>query len=867
MAALADILVLLGSLTLYLTTIIRDILPADNGEFQLVAAVLGVAHPPGYPLHTMLGWLVAQLPIGSIPWRVNLLSVLLAVGTLTLISASVRRVTGRPSAGVAAALILGTSTTYWSQATQSNVRTPAAFFTALCIYALIRHREARSSQRFLVLFAAALTLGLGHHLSLAFVAVFLVLYLLMIDRNLLRQPRRWLGPALVALFCLAPQAYLPLRADSTLAPDNLGTLSGFVQHALALGFSGDLFYFVSPADLIWRLGVMGNVLTFQFHPLVLVGAAAGALVLLHRDRRLAFLLLGGFALHTLVTATYRAPQTVEYMLPAYVLLVITLGSGLGLGARAAGSKHHDSHPVRAGASRIGPGLLAQALAALFIVVALAQGIQHYPSYRMLAQSDDTRSYSSTILDGAPRNAVVLADWHWVMPLRYLQIVEGVRPDLLIQYVYPTNEPYEQTWARRIQEELPNRPVIVTHYNELAYADIEAIFEPLGEAYWVRSEARRELPAGFTPTSTRFGDRLQVVGLQLPSDRIAADETLKFTLAWSPVADVPIPVTLFAHLISPDGALYAQQDTVLDTRFVKPGDVVLTQFRLTPRTGALPGDYSLQIGAYTREGALAEESGQEREELDSITLAPGNTALYTARPRRQTFGDGPVLTGLDWDLTLPSQPRLYLHWRAGRVASPTRFTLMAQEVAVVEFELPALPTGSRQTTVHTLTTVPPELTLVASLADRSQKLVSLPLPRQSEQYVPYGAGIIYLGANRSAGGEPPESVRLHFAASGPIQRDYVVSVSLIGLNPDDTWAWQDLDDSVPAMGAIPTLKWIAGSRITDPHRLAAPQEAGPGPVIGTLIVYDAFTGRPLSLLDERLAAAAPWVPLGEWTVEP
>lgn len=864
---MADLLVLLGSLALYLTTVARDILPADNGEFQLVAAVLGVAHPPGYPLHTLLGWLMAQLPIGAIPWRVNLLSVLLAAGTLTLVSASVRRLTGRPGAGVAAAMVLGTSTTFWAQATLSNVRTPAAFFTALGVYALIRHREAKPSGRYLTLFAASLTLGLTHHLSLAFVALFLIIYLFLVDPPLLRQPRRWGTPALAALLCLLPLAYLPLRAGAALAPANLRTLNGFLQHALALGFSGDFFYFTAPADLLARLQVMGNVLAFQFHPLVLVGAAAGAIVLLRQDRRLAVLLLGGFALHTVVTATYRAPQTVEYMLPAYVLLAITLGCGLGLGSNAIASKSQDPSPEGSGVVKTGSGLLAPALATLFIVLGLVQGIQRFPSYRMLARSDDTRSYTTTILDGAPQGAIVLADWHWAMPLRYLQMVEGIRPDLSIRYVYPTGEPYEGTWARRIQEELPERPVVVTHYHELAYSGIEAIFEPLGEAYWVRSEARSELPAGFTPVSANFGDCLQVIGSQFPAAPMAVDETMVFTLAWSSIAEPSPPVTLFAHLVGHDGALYAQQDTVLDTRFVDADDIALTQFRLTPRPGALPGAYSLQIGAYTAEGALSESSGGERVELRRVELSPGRTALFTGRPRRQAFGDGPILAGLDWDLTSPDQPRLYLHWRAGQDTAPMSFTLLAGETPLAEIEMPALPADSRQVTVHTLPSLPRDLTLVASLTNRSQKRVNLPLPLDSEQYLPFGSGIIYLGAAPAHGDSPPEKLHLHFAASYPIQRDYVVSASLIGLNPDRTWAWQDLDDGVPAMGAIPTLKWIAGSRITDPHRLAVPADAPPGPVIGTLIIYDAFTGRPLPLLDERLAAAAPWAPLGEWTLGP
>ena len=279
MVVLADILLFFSSLLLYLTTLAPDILPADNGEFQLVAAVLGVAHPPGYPLHTMLGWLMTLLPVGTIAWRVNLLSALLAAGTLTLVSAIVRHVTGRRLAGLAAAMALGTSTTFWAQATMTNVRTPTAFFVALGVYALVRYQKEK--ERYLGLFAAALTLGMTHHLSFAFVSLFLLLYLFLIDPGLLRQPHRWRRPALIAVLCTLPLVYLPLRAGAPLAPDNLRTVKGFLQHILALGFSGDFFYFSAPADLLTRLGVMGNVLTFQFHPLILAGAAVGAVSYTH----------------------------------------------------------------------------------------------------------------------------------------------------------------------------------------------------------------------------------------------------------------------------------------------------------------------------------------------------------------------------------------------------------------------------------------------------------------------------------------------------------------------------------------------------------------------------------------------------------
>src|SRR5437764_10918857 len=79
---------------LYFLTAARDIVVGDTPELITAAVTLGVAHPPGYPLFTMLGHLSSLLPFESIPFRVNLLSVVcdsVAVGIIYLIAARLVR--------------------------------------------------------------------------------------------------------------------------------------------------------------------------------------------------------------------------------------------------------------------------------------------------------------------------------------------------------------------------------------------------------------------------------------------------------------------------------------------------------------------------------------------------------------------------------------------------------------------------------------------------------------------------------------------------------------------------------------------------------------------------------------------------------
>ena len=180
-----DLLLGLAFFVLYLFTLVPSLLPADNGEFQLVAWKLGIAHPPGYPLYTIAGWLLSRLFV-SPAFALNLLSAILAAITLVIVSRTVRTLTGSIVAGLLAAALLGVSTTFWAQATTANIRMPTAFFTAWCVSLLVSWSHSRvagdegasprrpsvSPSHFrhlkidrLNLFALAFALGLSHHLS------------------------------------------------------------------------------------------------------------------------------------------------------------------------------------------------------------------------------------------------------------------------------------------------------------------------------------------------------------------------------------------------------------------------------------------------------------------------------------------------------------------------------------------------------------------------------------------------------------------------------------------------------------------------------------------------------------------------------
>jgi len=797
------VLIFILAFLLYWQTLAPDVLPADNGEFQWVAATLAIAHPPGFPLYTMLAHLMTWLPFGSPAYMINLLSAISSAATVGLVYATVQRLTKQTGAAIVAALALAVATTFWAQATTANVRSFTAFFAALMVYAIVRWQEnaspkateRRFDDRWLALFALALGLGVTHHASLAFMGALFALSILMIDLPFLWQPKRWLRPFFALLLGLLPLLYLPLRN-----PD-LRTTDEFLNHVLALGFRGDFFYYLQPdvftPAILWqRFRIMGNVMTFQFAPVLLAVMAFGLIRLLGQRRwGLAMMLAGSFALHAFITLTYRAPQTVEYMMPAYVLTAVLLGIGVGK-------------------RRLWPLLLVS------LAFAGWQGWINYPSYAILHETADTRAYLQPILDDAPENAIVLADWHWATPLWYIQDVENGRSDLDVQFVYPEGEPYAETWARRIAEGLASeRAVVATHYDETAFATLPAP-EPIGEALLYGHPPRQSLPDGFTAIDHLLGDGVRLMGYELDKTAVSIGEETVLTLAWEGDA----PINLFAHLVSRDGVVYAQDDVAASSN---ADGLTLTAFRLTPRLGAQSGRFELLVGA-TADGVLLNESGAERTSITHVTVTPMTRPPATQNEQLLPLYDGDKqLVGYDWDNTL-AVPRLYLHWKVGEEA---------YETAVLD--------GVNQFTVGERT-----------------------FERDMQQwYVPLGQGIVWIGD--PALPDAPSTVSDHHFISGrPVLRDIVVSMRLIGYEEDGFhWAWWTLDDSVPAMGAIPTLKWIEGSAVRSPHFTPVSDLAVTGQQLGgALSLYDAFTKRPLPILDERITAEYQWIPLSNAIVE-
>jgi hypothetical protein len=871
---------------LYAATTARDVLPADSGEFQLTAATWGIAHPPGYPLYTVASALWMRLvPIGAAVFRVNLFSAALAATTLVLIAAAVRTwvtawgYTARAAeaGGLAAALLFGSASTFWAQATIANIRMPTMLFAAWGFLALARYAIWKSRLHLnagtrqpkippLIELALALGLGVGHHPSLIFVAVGWALYLLLIDPRLFVQPRRWWKAALVVVLAWSiPQLYLLLRGSMSnvpLAPGDLATWSGFWNHVLARGFEGDMFAFATAKDLALRLPLLPTLFRQQFPPVFLVAIGLSWLWMLRRDGKLAAAFFVAWVLHTFITITYRAPQTIEYLMPAYVPMVLVFGLGVSRMANGKwqmgnGESRIASYELRITNQRISEPANQQIsksthhalrithyiLRFTFLVLLLRFPLR-VPDFAVLAADTSIRERTAPLLeDAAPEtagpDALILADWHWATPLWVLQQVEGYNPQVEVSYVYPVaGQEYDDVWHTRA-EAAADRALFTTHN----YTWDGWTSTPVGGGFRFYRRPLVALPEGlnFTPLDVDLGT-VRVLGYRITGE-MQPGRQVELHLAWQASGSQEPSPSFTARLWDADGAfLLAQTDRSLGSD-TAVGEVRFTQLVLQMPVDRCSGVIYPTVGAYTvTDGTFQDMGSVALPELMSACDFP--TLPVTRFWPGVIANGGPWLRGVDYDTredaSLNGVAMAYLHWCGPGQA------LVVQSGEGRAFVHPLRPGKCQTVRVAVPLNKHPQLTFTRADGSPARWLgFALPAPTPGERYVPFGDEMVLTGSDAVQRGETLV-LNLRWRTARPIVEDYAVSVRLFGADG----AWLGMHDIQPGLGALPTLKWIVrDGPLLDPH----PYNVEEQPANVTVAVYERFRLTSLATPDGDLAA--------------
>lgn len=436
---------LLVQVGLHASTLAPAVSRGDAGDIATAAAQLGVMHPTGYPIFTMLAHVFTRLPLDAEPVvAIEIMNVLFMVVATVLIAATVRTLARRWTRGVsgdlaadstwiaeAAGLFAGLSVALapamWEQVRIPEVYPMHVMLVTWACYLWARFDRTRE-QRYLLLTAIPLGLGLAHHLTIVYLFAATAAYLIVVRFRIAtswlihpivwpivrlarrRRPTLWPSYPLpewwiplavlgIAAVPLLSYAYLWWAASHTSALPWGGTddWTALWRHATGRQYHGYLKGF-GYSRLPERALGLPDRFDQQFLLGALIPALAGATSLARRAPAMVFGLLLYAGLNLQHGLRYSVSDFHVYYLPAFVVFALLFGVGLTYLCSGVG---------RSG-QRVDARYFGLVIALLFATIAasLAYYQVHRPS--RLADSMSQAAYGRDVVRGLVFAALAFA---------------------------------------------------------------------------------------------------------------------------------------------------------------------------------------------------------------------------------------------------------------------------------------------------------------------------------------------------------------------------------------------------------------------------------------------------------------------------
>ena len=437
-----------GPLLLYAATMPRTVVLEDDGWFLIVGKFLGVGHPPGYPVHTLLANLFLKIPWGSPALLGHLLSAVLGALACGAVYWCARLSGAAALPALTGAWLLAASEPFWSQAVITEVYTLNAllFFG---VFGLLLHLRRRPGDGRVWAGAAFLYgLSLANHWPLVLLATpGLALAALPMWRELVARLRLVVGAFLPAV--VLPYGWMVLRSlqEPTFSfPETLNSFDRVVAHISREAYA-DVGSSASSgwSDLLSFWGWFGGDVFWQLTPLGFVLALVGLVGLLapraqkgrgprHAGSRLdwAGRLAGPVAF---VSASFVLLWLLRYdydffhiqafrVFPLICYGLLAVWAAMGLQLTVSWAQRWDGWPA------LRRPMVQSAAVAVIGVALVAWSVAAHWEANDRSGSDFAQRYADVLFEEVPPGAALLVVGDDVtFPLGYYHFVEGRRPDL------------------------------------------------------------------------------------------------------------------------------------------------------------------------------------------------------------------------------------------------------------------------------------------------------------------------------------------------------------------------------------------------------------------------------------------------------
>ncbi|MCW8802834.1 MAG: DUF2723 domain-containing protein [Ignavibacteriaceae bacterium] len=441
----------------YLFTLAPSVVQIDSGELAAVQATLGIAHPTGYPLFTMLGYLFSLIPLPFTKiFQLNILAAIYcsaAVGVFTYtikycldnLSVFKKKISIQKEAAkkgkkkgkyqiekavdkeelseniklitaVFGGLILAFSRTFWFQSTSVEVYSLHLLLITLIILILLKayvKSFENDKMTYWLVFAFFLALGFTNHLTILMILpATAYLYFLRYKFTSASFVRLGLMILLFIVVLVAVYSYLPLRASQNPIINWGNPIDWERIYRHVTGKQYQIWLFTSFDSAGKQFSYFWSILPFEFF-VGLILVIVGLFFSLFKLRTLGLFILITFIFTVLYSINYDIHDIDSYFLLAFVMLAFFAAFG------ALKILEMKSLPKNYG------------LIGLTIVLA----IQFFFNFIKVNQSGvyTFEDYTKATLNTVPENSIIFSyQWdYFISASYYYQFVENYRRDVTV----------------------------------------------------------------------------------------------------------------------------------------------------------------------------------------------------------------------------------------------------------------------------------------------------------------------------------------------------------------------------------------------------------------------------------------------------
>ena len=441
------ILIFIFTFIIYIKFLAPSVFQGDPAEYCLASYTLGIPHPNGYPIYTWIGHIFTFLPVGTVAYRINLMSAFFGALTVPLIYIIVFKLAiwnknhnnsneSKQNSffniyrfiAVIAVFSLASSRTFWSASEFAEVYTFNAFFVALMILVLLIWSEKRNN-KFLYGFFLIYGLSIGAHASnILFLPAFLV-YIALNNYKVLTVKN---SSFFILLFIVGISQFLYILIRASQYPDYSYISPGFNEWwflITAKQYSYHLVFSISqiPQRILMYLNFLGE----NFLVLGSFFGIIGITELFRKNIKVFALLILTFISNALFYINYYVFDVEVMFIPSF--LVFSIFIGIGIIAVFEFIKSEADNFKEIINKNMNLDLFSISII-IFLIISILMPASFY-----LANQDDIKQvnddnfayYASTSLKEIPSNSTIITYWRSGMVFKYFQIAENINPKVKI----------------------------------------------------------------------------------------------------------------------------------------------------------------------------------------------------------------------------------------------------------------------------------------------------------------------------------------------------------------------------------------------------------------------------------------------------